>query len=93
MVVKYAIANVTPADIALMGQEHGLSGSVSNGFRFGKWDVEPTSFLELAVNDPAEADKFVCGLLFKGQEEAAYRTIDGLDAKLLHVTGLLEEVA
>lgn len=92
MVRRYAIANVDPAVIAKAGQAAGISGSVSSGFGFGVWGVEPTTFLEVAGN-PDAADAFVMTLLAKHGEQCAYRTTDGAAPALLYPDGRTEALA
>lgn len=90
MVRRYGIANIDPALIAKAGQAAGLAGSVSAGFGFGAWGVEPTTFLEIAGADAARADAFVLGLLASHGEQAAYRTTDGTAPTLLWANGTVE---
>lgn len=93
MIIKYAIANVKIGDIALMAQDSGLDGSVYQGYGFGAWGVEPTAFIEMAVEDSAHVDHFIRAVLFRFSEKCAYRTVDGKDAGLLYVDGRLEAIA
>jgi hypothetical protein len=90
MVLRYAVANVEPGAVAKAGQVAGLAGSVSAGFGFGAWGVEPTTFLEVATADAEAVDQFVICLLREHGEQAAYRTVDGAKPCLLWNDGKRE---
>ena len=99
MIIRYGIANVTMEQVAKAGQDAGLSGSVSSGFGFGSWGIEPTTFVEFGnsvdfARNPNVAkyvskvatDSFIVGLLQKFGEQSAYRVLDNV-ASLLKSTG------
>jgi len=92
MIIRYAIANVSPHIIAEAVQARGLSGSVSQGLRFGKWGIEPTSFVEVTTDSKLNADIVVMRLLQDHGEECAYRTIDNAEPELLYWDGCVEDV-
>lgn len=94
MIVKYAIANITAREIALEAQSQGFEGSTYSGFGFGPiYGIEPTTFVEFALGDGIDGlDLFVRRILFSHNEESAYRTVDGKDAVLLHVTGRIDKI-
>jgi len=92
MIVRYAIANVSPHTIAEAMQARGLSGSVSQGLGFGKWGIEPTCFVEVAGDSKLDADSAVMHVLWQSREECAYRTIDGDDPCLLYADGSVKDV-
>lgn len=91
MIIRYGIANVTPEEVARAGQEYWLSGSVTSGYGFGKWGVEPTTFLEFSTGDSYATDTFVMNLLKSHGENSAYRVLDNV-ATLLHSTGEITSI-
>lgn len=93
-VLKYAIAGITPEVMAAEGQAAKLSGSVSEVIGFGKWGIETTTVVEITVPDldSPKVDKFIRTILSRYRQEAAYRTVDGQNGAILHVTGELEEL-
>jgi len=92
MIIRYAIANVSPHAIAQAMQSRGLGGSVYQGYGFGKWGIEPTCFVEVATDHKSESDIAVMQLLWKSGEECAYRTIDNAEPELLHWDGCVTDV-
>jgi len=94
MVVRYAVANVAPETVAARGQAAGLAGSVSQGFGFGTWGMEPTTFLEFGGVPLETADAFVRALLREHSEVCAYRTVNGAAPSLVYAEeGHVEELA
>ena len=68
------IANVTAAQVAEVGQDLGLSGSVSNTLGFGQWGIEPSVKVELGEATLHDVARFVWHMFRGTDEEAVYVT-------------------
>ena len=53
------VANAKAQHVAEIGLDYALSGTVSEGYGFGDWGVEPTAIVELPQNDA----EFFAGVL------------------------------
>lgn len=92
MILKYAIANLRPDQVAGPLQEAGFNGSITTGFGFGQWGMEPTVFVEMALSttDLPKVQLIVAQILFKHREECAYVTVNGLAPALLYSSGAIK---
>lgn len=83
------IANALPEDVARIGQELDLSGTVHAALGFGVWGIEPTTVI-VSEWDSTDIDRFLF-LLFLSfpDEEAVYITNSQAPGYLVYRTDIL----
>lgn len=94
MILRVAIANVSPRSMAERVQEAGLSATITESIGAGEWGIEPGVVAEFWVrmsgtigetdNTVPRVKRFVNETLWRLDEESAYVTIDGKEGFLLH---------
>lgn len=77
-VVLYALAGITAAEIAEVFQSLNVAGSAWQGFGFGSWGIEPTTFVLIATDDVRQVDNYMKGILKGKDQECAFRVLDGV---------------
>jgi hypothetical protein len=86
-IFRVTIANITPDELAKLGQDAGLAGTTFPALGFGSWGLEPGATAELAGIPRAELEAWTRGILQARSEAAAYLTADGTSPVLLWASG------